>query len=120
MSETTDNLLICDGYLLICETKRQIIYAINKKINVGANGLIGPAIERIWKKTCQKELKKFNINFSQPYEPIFVLSKETHHFVNGMTKFDREIWHVIIGEKIGWIYVDSNWKDIHPMICDNK
>lgn len=114
-----ENMWICDGHLVICETRRQIIGAINRTVNVGANGLIGAAVENKWKKDCQREMKKWNIAFARPFEPIFLLAKEKVAFVKGMAKFEREIWHVIIGEKIGWIS-PVNWVNFKRLVPEGK
>lgn len=52
------------------------------------------------------------VHYSEMLVPILLVEKKY-----GETPRD-EFWHVIIGEKIGWIYVDAGWKDIHPIICD--
>jgi hypothetical protein len=48
------------------------------------------------------------VRFSLPREPIFVIKK------------DHNLWHVIIGETVGWILLPIKWDILKPLELSNE
>jgi hypothetical protein len=59
-------------------------------------------------KTFWKYEKDLYANFSYPNDVILLLEEEKIQEVL--------FWHVIIGEKIGWIIVHE-WMEVNPLYC---
>jgi hypothetical protein len=69
---------------------------------------VGPNAAEMAGETAQLWSQELNmkVTYSNPKEPIFVIEKKGKQ------------WHVIIGEKIGWI-VAEEFLEIQPLVVNN-
>lgn len=110
----TNPFYICQKYcLLIYETRERAAATSKTAMERAHSGDIversgvaywGPDPERAVRVTADfwSQYLKSKVIFSLPKEPIYVISKD-HHY-----------WHVIIGNKFGWIIV-RDWLQIKQL-----
>jgi hypothetical protein len=58
------------------------------------------------------------VHGTKPNEPIFLIEETVEEFKHQTDTIVAKFWHVIIGDKVGWIIV-QDWLEIKPLRKDN-